>query len=85
MSREIIPGIFTNINSTTDYKDFYISYCWRTSDYGCVTTAIVIGQMKHFYILNGDHREHYSDNLEQCLEYFKQNDDLRNKYSDKLD
>jgi hypothetical protein len=69
------------------YKGFYISYNDKDiADYGCDTTAIVIGQMEKFYILNGDHRKEYSNIVDQginkCLEYFEKNIDKRNKHSD---
>lgn len=71
-----------------EYDTFYVSY--NDSDvrtYGDVTTALVLEpQMSTFYILNGDHREEYAaigNNLEKCIEYFLQNSDKINKYSDK--
>jgi hypothetical protein len=68
--------------------EFYISYNDRDiADYGCATTALVQGQMEHFYILNGDHRENYTDLVEQgfdkCMEYFIANISQINKKSEK--
>ena len=76
-------------NTTLDYDGFYISYNEKNkADYGDVTTAIVVGQMEQFFVLNGDHREAYkklaSSGLNACVGYFKDNEDLINKYSDKL-
>lgn len=71
-----------------EYKDFYISY--NVTDYmvyGAITTALVIGQMEIFYILEGDHREAYKEignDLEKCIEYFAQNSDKIAKYSDRI-
>ena len=38
-------------------KDFYISFNASSRDYGCPTTALVLGQGDKFYILCGDHRK----------------------------
>ena len=68
--------------------DFYISFNFGDSDcYGDVTTALVIGQMQRFYILNGDHREQYSkcESFKDCVEYFLSNSDKVNKLSNKYD
>lgn len=71
------------------YKGFYISYNnYDRRIYGDVTTALVLGQMQKFYILNGDHRKQYKELIEhgfdKCLEYFKANISQVNKYSDEL-
>jgi hypothetical protein len=71
-----------------EYKTFYVSY--NTTDYftyGAITTALVIGQMEIFYILEGDHREAYKtigDDLEKSIEYFQFNIDKISKFSDKI-
>ena len=67
---------------------FYISYNnVDTSDYGSDTTALVIGQMEHFYILNGNHTANYlpliKKGLNHCLKYFNKNKKLINKFSEK--
>jgi hypothetical protein len=69
------------------YTGFYISYNDKDiAGYGCDTTALVVGQMEKFYILNGDHRNQYLNIIDQgidrCLEYFKENVGERNKHSD---
>lgn len=76
-------------NQIVQGTDFYISYNDVDTDssmYGCDTTALVIGQMDNFYILNGDHREAYAplipQGLEACLAYFVANVDQVNKRSD---
>lgn len=78
-------------NSTVDGEGFYIShndYDVSPSLYGDETTALVLGQMEKFYILNGDHREAYSSLIgsgcQACLNYFKANLAVINKRSDQL-
>lgn len=75
-------------NDTFSGDGFYISYNDRdASIYGSVTTALVIGQMERFFILNGDHTAAYrkiiNDGLEACMAYFEENIDQINKRSDK--
>ena len=76
-------------NEIKDFKDFYISYNLVDSNiYGSDTTAIVIGQMEKFYILNGNHSTELEkiakeSGLQGCLDYFNNHSDLINKYSDK--
>lgn len=70
------------------YDGFYVSYnSYDVSVYGDVTTALVLGQMQKFYILNGDHSEEYKkiikDGFEKCMDFFRKNIALINKYSDK--
>ena len=83
-----ISGIPISIpNTTYDGEGFYISYNNRDRGiYGSDTTALVVGQMQHFYILNGDHRTAYGPllalGLDACLGYFRQNLGQMNKYSD---
>jgi len=76
-------------NSIQNGNGFYISYnSVDTRLYGSDTTALVDNNMTTFFILNGDHREAYKPlipkGFEACLEYFKENQHLMNKYSDKL-
>lgn len=66
-------------NSTIDGDGFYVSHNDHDvapSLYGGETTALVLGQMEKFYILNGDHREAYtaliSSGYEACLISSKQ-------------
>jgi len=71
------------------YNGFYISYnSYDIATYGDVTTALVLGQMQKFYILNGDHRKQYEEIIEQgfykCLEYFKNNINQAHDNSDEL-
>jgi hypothetical protein len=67
---------------------FYISYNpVDISLYGDKTTALVYGQMQHFYVLNGDHRKEYKELIplgwQACFDYFISNQDKINKYSEK--
>ena len=71
------------------YDGFYVSYNgYDITIYGDVTTALVVGQMQKFYILNGDHRKEYSriikNGFAYCMDYFKKNIEKINKNSDKL-
>lgn len=71
------------------YDGFYVSYNgYDVRIYGDVTTALVLGQMQKFFILNGDHREEYKriiqDGFDKCMKYYMKNISLNNKYSDKL-
>lgn len=72
-----------------EYNGFYVSY--NVVDrriYGCDTTALVLGQMERFYILNGDHREAYSrligKGFNECLDYFMNNIKAANEYSEHI-
>lgn len=74
-------------NKVVQCNKFYISYNnYDTDIYGSDTTALVLGVMEKFYILNGDHRKNYNalkdKGFEACFEYFKNNSDLKNKNSD---
>ncbi|MND11763.1 hypothetical protein D3C87_686460 [compost metagenome] len=75
-SHHTIPVINTqSVNSTTPCRDkHYLSFSQRTSDYGCVTTAIVMAG-RLFFVLNGDHRQaldaiSLSRGLQGCFNYF---------------
>ena len=79
-----------SVNSIMEGDGFYVSYnAHDFSVYGSDTTALVVGQMQKFYILNGDHRESYSifvkQGFEACLSYFKAHISEINKFSDKLE
>ena len=68
------------------FNGFYVSYNYETRTYGCVTTALVVGQMEKFYILKGDHRAAYdalvSQGFDKCFEYYKANIAESHNYSD---
>ena len=90
VSNTRINGIpITIYNTVIDGEGFYVSYNnYDTALYGDVTTALVIGQMEHFYILYGDHRKNYipliNKGIDACLLYFKQNINLIAKYSETI-
>jgi hypothetical protein len=85
----VVSGVpFSIANYVYEGEEFFISYNDIDSGYyGCDTTALVVGQMRHFYILNGDHRMSYCSliplGFAACFEYFNKNRELMNKYSDK--
>lgn len=69
------------------YDGFYISYNSRdTNIYRSDTTALVLGQMQKFYILNGNHAEAYKkiarEGFQKCMEYFLEHAEKVNNYSD---
>lgn len=69
------------------YDGFYVSFNNHDCDvYGDVTTALVLGQMEKFFILNGDHTEAYKNlargGFSPCMEYFRRNNKKINKFSD---
>ncbi|WP_024910546.1 hypothetical protein [Chania multitudinisentens] len=83
----VVPIVIPN--DVMDGNGFYVSYNSVDSQiYGSETTALVFGQMQRFYILNGDHRAEYSLLIDQgfnaCLNYFVENLDVINKYSEAL-
>lgn len=70
------------------YNGFYVSYNSHDINiYGDITTALVVGQMQKFYILNGDHRKEYAkimnDGFEKCMDYFVKNIHQINKNSER--
>lgn len=80
-------------NDTFDLKDegCYVSYNNRSlSDYGCDTTALVrmdgINPTK-FLILNGNHTEEYYKlgSYADCIKYFKNHLDQKNRLSENWD
>jgi hypothetical protein len=82
-----MTGLVPNIVFDNGTDDFYISY--NPTDigiYGDVTTALVVGQMEHFYILNGNHCDAYKALLEKgfdaCFAYFQENAHYKNKCSE---
>lgn len=76
-------------NQVKDHDDFYISYNnYDTGIYGCDTTALVVGQMEKFYILEGDHRKAYDklagQGFDACLKYFMDNADVMHRFSETI-
>lgn len=71
------------------YEGFYVSYNNYDADiYGCDTTAIVLGQMQVFWILNGDHVDGLIEAIRKagfkgCLEYYDARPEQHNRFSDR--
>ncbi len=68
------------------YSGFYISYNNHDVDiYGSDTTALVLGQMEEFLILNGNHVEEYRKlsglPFSEYLNYFRKNEKYMNKFT----
>ena len=64
----LMPTIIPSPNSTTDGDGFFVSYNSRDAAiYGADTTALVVGQMQKFYILDGDHRLQYAPLIPRAL------------------
>lgn len=81
------PGMPPAPNQIAGGDGFYVSF--NDVDhaiYGCDTTALVVGQMQAFYILDGDHRQDYAplieEGLDACLGYFRSHIDQMNERSD---
>jgi len=97
---QFIEGVPCKIPNRTDEiktgsPHWYISYNnYDQSIYGCDTTALVLGQGECFLILNGDHRENFSNciqsmnlsksRLNRCLDYIRENKELLNFRSDPI-
>ena len=96
-----IDGIPVTVPNLTDEVDtgsphWYISY--NSHDrriYGGVTTALVLGQMEVFLVLQGDHRKQFQElinneqplgttKLERCLNYVRSNPDQIHPYSQNI-
>ncbi len=72
---------------TLDFDDYYINF--NVEDYfmyGGLNTALGLGQMQLFLILNGGHLDGFADaakeGLEKCFAYFRTHIDQANKYSE---
>lgn len=73
------------------YGGFCISYNNYDADvYGSDTTAVVLGQMEKFFVLNGDHAQALTETaktagFEGCLGYFRSHVSEINKFSDRVE
>ena len=68
------------------YDGFYISYNDYDVDiYESDTTALVLGQMKEFFILDGNHIEEYKklngEPFSAYLDYFYKNEEFINDFT----
>lgn len=90
-----IPVMITNEVVDTDSKHWHISYNWSARDYGCKTTALVLGGEEYFLILKGDHRKNLQaaiDNFDggkttglgRCLAYVREHKDELHSFSDPI-
>lgn len=74
-------------NITESYQKHYLSY--NVGDailFGSDTTAIVVGQMERFYVLDGNHMEQLKGKtLSECMSYFQENKKLKSKFSHDYD
>lgn len=62
------------LNAVAQYQGYHMSYNPRSADYGCDTTAIVLGN-RVYLILNGEHTHALNDaaasnGLLGCMDYF---------------
>lgn len=74
-------------NAVVQGDGFYVSYNnYDIGAFGCATTAIVRGQMEHFLILSGDHREGLLSirpfTYAGCVAYFREHEADKHKYSE---
>lgn len=85
-----IPVYVANDTFDLPEKGCYVSYNPRIADYGSDTTALVrmdgIRPTK-FLILNGNHVQEYLalGHYDDCVEYFKNHLDQKNKRSENWD
>lgn len=90
-----IPVIQPNEVIDSGSKHWYISYNPSAIDYGCSTTALVLGDCEYFIILNGDHRLGLRNAIEatdggittrlsRCLAYVREHKDQLSKFSEPL-
>ena len=81
-----IPIILPN-RVSNESKEFYVSYndCDQNLHGGHDTTAMVVGQMQAFYILNGNHEKVMGSlSFDECLNYVHDHKDQLGIRSDKL-
>ena len=99
---EFLAGVPVTIPNRTDDVEtgsphWYISYNnYDRASYGSDTTALVLGQMEYFLILNGDHREGFRaaiedpdtrlcrSRLHRCLDYVRLHREKLNKMSNPI-
>lgn len=88
----VVPNRVGEVDSGSPH--WYISYNDHDIEiYGSATTALVLGQMEYFLLLNGDHRNGFKEaienrqacsRLEACLAYIRSNRALLNFRSSPL-
>lgn len=85
-----MPGMKPTNTTKEMSPHWYVSYNPSSRDYGCDTTALVLGQGEHFLTLEGDHREALHAimddakpfTLTRCLRYVDDNKDKLHEMSD---
>jgi hypothetical protein len=80
-------GLVTALNQIANFDGYYISYC--SSGIQFDTTAIVLGQMERFYILDGDHSNELEalsreGGVQACIKYFYDHIEQASRYSEHL-
>lgn len=81
------PGINTLMpNQTRCFDGFHISYARHLPEYGCPTTALVLGG-RVFFVLNGNHAADMvdaamRDGLQGCIDLFLERIHLANDLSE---
>ena len=85
-----MTNAFPKNKTTSTSPHWYISHLVYSEDYGCETTALVIGQMEYFIILEGDHRDKFAElmaivdlkasQLKRCIQYARTQ--KQHKFSD---
>lgn len=74
-----------------EYDGFYISHNSSAAGkeiYGSETTALVLGQMEKFFVLNDNHctplEKLAKESLDDCINYVRKNKNKLNELSDKI-
>jgi len=94
----VLLGPPPNTTMETDSPHWYVSYnTGNYFDYGCVTTALVLGQCEYCLVLKGDHRQGFKrildlpfeeqkgrTRLALCLAYVRENRGQLHEYSDPI-
>lgn len=89
----IVPNKIDEVETGSPH--WYISFNSSVRDYGCQTTALVLGQMEYFLILRGDHREGFSNAIKNtdfpartrlgaCLQYVRDNRAELHEFSESI-
>jgi len=83
MNNPVLPPHCKPLNTiSNDAKDFHVSFNPDSRDYGCETTALVIGNHQIFFVIDGDHRADMKGSLSDCLLHVYRNADKLNNASD---
>jgi len=71
-------------NRVTDHEGYHVSYNPSPRDYGCDTTALVLGDHAIFLILKGNHYDalNQAPSMQAAVDYFIDHADLAHDYGD---